>query len=424
MTRTVSPRLGGYASLAAAGLLAGLVLARPELVVLGAPFALVGALGARRAREPELALGISVDRERALEGEHVTVTLDVRSATGVDRLDLFLALPPELVVEGDRNPLAVRLERGEHRTVELRVRCVRWGAWGIGPVTVRMRDRLGLYAWEGRLGEAAFLRVYPEVETLRALLPPHETQVFVGNQVSRTKGEGIEFADMRPFASGDRIRRINWRASARRGSLWVNEHHPERNSDVIVFLDTFADVRRGGRGTIDLAVRAAASLAARYLRRKDRVGLVSFGGFLTWLVPSSGTVQLYRILDSLLQTDIVLTYAAKGVDVLPPRTLPPKALVLALTPLLDVRSAGMLLDLRARGFDLVVIEISPLPFVEPGRDPLRRLAYRIWQLSREALRARYADAGVPVIEWRDGEPLDAALEEVTGFRQRARLVRG
>src|SRR5205814_4184349 len=130
----------------------------------------------------------------------------------------------------------------------------------------------------------------------------------------------------------------------------VNEQSPERNTDVVLFLDTFTDAQARGRGTLDLSVRAATSLAHRYLQRKDRVGLVSFGGFLSWLEPESGTRQLYRIVDSLLQMDIVLSFATKGIDILPPRTLPPKALVLALTPLLDARSAAAILDLRARGF--------------------------------------------------------------------------
>ena len=76
---------------------------------------------------------------------------------------------------------------------------------------------------------------------------------------------------------------------------------------------------------------------------------------------------LYRIVDSLLQMNIVLSFASKGVDILPPRTLPPRALVIALSPLLDPRSASALLDLRARGFDLIVIEVSPVPFVRQER---------------------------------------------------------
>jgi uncharacterized protein (DUF58 family) len=182
-------------------------------------------------------------------------------------------------------------------------------------------------------------------------------------------------------------------------------------------------VRSGARGTLDLTVRAATSLAHRYLQRKDRVGLISFGGFLSWLLPASGTRQLYRMVDSLLQMDIVLSYAARGVDVLPPRSLPPKALVIALSPLLDPRAAKALLDLRARGFDLVVVEVSPVPFVDPGSGELELLSYRLWRLSREALRARYQQADVPVVEWLDGVPLNVPLEEVAAFRRYARPAR-
>jgi uncharacterized protein (DUF58 family) len=422
VTRHVSPRLAGYASLAAVALLAGLALGRVELVALAAPFALASLAGAALARDPRTEATLDLDRERALEDDVVLATVRIRSPAGADRVDVLLPLPEELgAVDG--NPRAVALAAGETRTLEVPLRCERWGAFRLGPLLLRGRDALGFHSWEAPAGTPQPLRVYPQVETLRALLPPLETQAFIGNQVSRTKGEGIEFADVRPWAPGDRVRRINWRASARTGDLWVNEEHPERNTDVVLFLDTFAEVRTGGRGTHDLAVRAAVSLAHRYLQRKDRVGLVSFGGFLTWLLPSSGTLQLYKIVDSLLQTDIVLSYASRGVDVLPPRTLPPKALVLALTPLLDARSAGAMLDLRARGFDIVVVEISPVPFVQPAGDALSRLSYRVWKLSREALLARYERAGVPVVPWREGEPLNVPLEEVAASRRFARPAR-
>ncbi|HKI93482.1 MAG TPA: DUF58 domain-containing protein [Gaiellaceae bacterium] len=422
MTHRVSPRLAGYAGLAAVGLLTGLALGRVELVALAAPFALAAAAGAALGREPRIEAGFVLDRERALEGDEARVTVTLAAAGGADRVDMLLQLPDELSTVGP-NPRAVALGPGESRTLETRVRCERWGAFGLTAPLLRVRDALGFHAWELQSEGREPLRVYPSVETLHALLPPFETQVFVGNQVSRSRGEGIEFADVREWAPGDRVRRINWRASARRGDLWVNEQHPERNTDVVLFLDTFAEVRHDGRGTHDLAVRAATSLAHRYLRRKDRVGLVSFGGYLSWLLPASGTLQLYKIVDSLLQTDIVLSFAAKDVDVLPPRTLPPKALVLALTPLLDARSAAALLDLRARGFDLVVVEVSPVPFVQPGTDDLARLSYRLWRLSREALRARYERAGVPVVEWREGVPLNVPLEEVAAFRRFAGPVR-
>jgi uncharacterized protein (DUF58 family) len=258
---------------------------------------------------------------------------------------------------------------------------------------------------------------------VRHLLRPLETEVSSGNHVARQKGEGIEFADLREFVAGDRVRHVNWRATARRGELWVNEHHAERNADIVIFLDSFAEARRGGRSTLDPALRAAATLAARYLRQKDRVGFVTFGGMLNWLLPATGTAQLYRIVDAMLDTQIILNYAWKDIDVIPPRTLPPQALVLALTPLLDDRAANALLDLRGRGFDLVVVEVSPLPFVRSARDETEALGQRLWRLRREAVRGRFERAGVPVAIWGDETSLAAALEEVSSFRRNARLAR-
>jgi uncharacterized protein (DUF58 family) len=422
VTRHVSPRLAGYATVAATALLGGLVLGRVELVALAAPFVLAVVAASTLARKPELEATAVLDRERALETETVGLSLTLTAPEGAERVDVLVQLPPELVA-ATSNPRAVGLAAGVPRTLDVPLRCARWGAFVLEPALVRVRDRLGFYSWEAKLGDRTALRVYPSVETLHTLLPPLETQVFVGNQVSRAKGDGIEFADIREWHRGDRLRRVNWRASARRGELWVNEQHPERNADVVLFLDTFTDVRTADGGTLDLTVRAATSLAHRYLERRDRVGIVSFGGFLSWLLPGSGTRQLYRIVDSLLQMNIVLSFAARGVDVLPPRSLPPKALVIALTPLLDPRATGAIVDLRARGFDLVVVEVSPVPFVEAGGDPLEQMSYRLWRLSREALRARYEQAGVPVVEWRDGVPLSVPLEEVSAFRRYARPAR-
>ena len=414
-----SPALAAYAALAGAGLVAGLASGRVEAVALAAPFALAVLAGAVLGRDPQLSGRLSLDRERAVEGDTVTVTVELAAAAGADRLEVVLPLPEELAAE-DGAALALSLRPGETHTLELPLRCARWGAPRVGPLLYRGGDVLGLRSWHGAVGEPAQLRIYPSEETLRSLVPPLETQVFSGNQVSRGRGEGIEFADLREWHRGDRLRRVNWRASARRGSLWVNEQHPERNTDIVLFLDTFAEVRGRGSGTHERAVRAAATLAHRYLEHKDRVGLVGFGGYLSWLVPASGTRQLYSIVDTLLESDIVQSYAQRRVDFLPPRTLPPKALVVALTPFLDDRAATALLDLRARGYDLVVVEVSPLELLEPARDSLDALAARLWRLSREALRWRYEQAGVPVVTWRDGMPLAAPLEEVTAFRRLAR----
>lgn len=421
MSAATSPKLLGYTTLAAAGLLAALVLGRPELAVLATPFALVAGLGLALARRPELTIELEAPRDRAMQGEQVELVFRIESDVRLESLELLAALPSGLA-PGER---AIERPARAHAPLEHRVavHCERWGGYALGTLFARTRDPLGLFTYELAAPLPGSLRVYPLEEALRSVVRPARTQTLAGNEVARLRGDGIEFADLRPFVPGDRVRRINWRATARRNELWVNESHPERNADVVVFLDTFAEARDEAAGTLDLAVRAASSLASRYLARNDRVGLVSFGGILRWLLPSMGRTQAYRIVDALLDTEIAFSYAWKGADVIPSRTLPPEALVVALTPLLDERTSAVLVDLRSRGFDVAIVDISPLPFVGPGRTEAERLARRLWTLQREVVRHRYRELGVAVAEWREDGSFATAIEEVTAFRRAARTVR-
>jgi uncharacterized protein (DUF58 family) len=424
MTRSASPRLHGSAVLAALGLLGALVVRRPELAVLSAPFAALLTAGLRLDRAPDVGVWLELERERAIEGDELTLAVQLSAETAVDRLELVLVLPTGLeIAEGD-HPFAVSLRAGEHREVTLRLRCARWGAYQLGDIRLRARDRLGLLVTEWQVERPVTLRVYPRPEPVRELLRPLRTQAFAGNEVAREKGDGLEYADTRLYAPGDRLRSINWRASARRTQLVVNEFHPEKNTDVLLFLDSFAEARLGDRSTLDEAVRATATLASRYLERRDRVGLVTFGGILRWLLPGMGHTQRYRLVDALLETGIELNYAWKDANVIPARVLPPNALVIAITPLLDRRSVTALLDLRARGYDLAILEISPEPYAVPGTSELDLLAHRLWLLRRAALRARYERLGVAVAQWDDERPLAAALEGVGAYRRRARVARG
>jgi uncharacterized protein (DUF58 family) len=423
VTRAPAPRLGGYLGLAALGLVAALVLGRPELAALAAPFLLVAAAGAALAREPRVTVSAELDRERALESEEVVLTLAVEARARVERLELLVPLERGLALAEGENPVPLRLRAEEPARVELRLACERFGGYTPGVVHLRARDPLGLFVYESAFDRRRTLRVFPREEVLRRLLRPAETLPFTGSQVARDKGEGAEFADLRAYVPGDRVHRVNWRASARRGELVVDERHPERNADVLLFLDTFAGAGPAGAGTLELAVRAASGLASRYLAQRDRVGLVSFGGILRWLLPATGVVQGYRLLESLIESDVAASYAWKGVDVIPRRVLPAGALVVALTPLLDERSVRALLDLRARRFDVAVVEVSPVPFAPPLAGEQDRLAHRLWLLRRDALRGRFRRLGVPVAEWRDGEPLQAPIAEVASFRRRAAAVR-
>jgi uncharacterized protein (DUF58 family) len=403
-------------------MLVALASGRAAAAALAAPFALALVVALSASRRPRLQVAFTLDRERILEGDAVGARVDVHAESAVEWLEVELCLPDGVVSVDDPGLLVLRLVPGESRRLEYRLVCERWGAHRVGAVDVRARGALGLISHLERVDEDLPLRVYPRRERLQKVVEGHETTPFSGNQVSRAKGEGIEFADIRPFAPGDRVRRVNWRASAREERLYVSESHPERAGDVILFLDSFAEARTAGEGTIDQAVRAAASLAEAYLERRNRVGLVSFGGVLRWLPPSMGLRQEYRVAEALIETEIARSFVSTRVDVIPRRVLPPQALVIALTPLLDQRTIGALLDLRARGFDLAVVDLSPVAHAERARRDGDDVAWRLWRMWRETLHHRYERVGVPVVEWSGSRPLMAAVEEVGAFRRHTRYV--
>ncbi len=367
---------------------------------------------------------LTIDRERAIEDDEIHATIELNAETLIDLLELHLVLPRGITLVGGENPCGLRLRAGEERTVALTLRCDRWGSVELGDIRLRARGRVGMLVWEGRLQVPHPVQIYPRPELLQDLVAPLETQLATGDLVARVRADGHEFADTRDFVPGDRLRSVNWRATARRGNLIVNERHPDRNADVVLFLDSFAEARSGaeGDGTLERAVRAAATLGAHHLERRDRVGLVTFGGVLRWLEPHGGLVQRYRLIDALLETGVEFSYAWKDVNIIPARTLPPKALVIAVTPLLDDRSTAALFDLRARGHDLAIVEVSPEEDASPG-DGLDALAFRMWVLRRAELRARFEGSGIAVARWNDEIPLAAGLEGVRAFRRRARFSR-
>jgi uncharacterized protein (DUF58 family) len=132
-----------------------------------------------------------------------------------------------------------------------------------------------------------------------------------------------------------------------------------------------------------------------------------------------GSRQLYRIVDTLLEIEVERSFVWKGVDVLPLRSLPPQSLLVALTPLLDERTVAALLDVRARGFDLVIVEVSPVPFAAGPASPEDEVGLRLWLLWRRAVRSRFQQLGVGVVEWVEGVPLAQAIEEARAFRRSA-----
>ncbi len=418
MSARASPTLASWVVLGAAGALAAVVLGEPALAALGAPFAVAAAAGIALARDPGVRVRASVAPQRMLEGDEAVVTFSVRADGGAEWLDLRAVLPVGLVAEPDAAARVLRIAPGDHRLVDMPVRAGRWGGHLAGGARVRATGLAGAVWFTGAAPAAADLRVLPGIERMRTVVAPARTQAAVGPRRSGARGDGLELAEVRPWVPGDHVRRLHWRATARRGELYVAERHPERSADVLIFVDTFADIQGEREGALTLAIRAAAGLAEAHLRVRDRVGVVTFGGVLHWLAPGAGIAHALRIADALASAEVFMSYVARDVTVVPPAILPSRALVFAITPLLDERGARALVDLCARGHDVAVIEIDAPALLGSGSDAVTRL----WTLRRAAMRARLAELGATTATWDGVRPLEAVLEEVTASRRASRLA--
>ena len=192
MTHGATGKLRVYVLLAGLGLLGALAFGRPELAALAAPFALFAGVGLALIRPVEIRAPAELDLERQLEERHVKLLMEVSANRGVEHLELVLDLDEGLVAETP-NPILIHLSPGERRELEVPIRCTHWGTYEVGNLVWRARDAFGLVVYEGTIQSNLRLKVYPRGETLQQLLRPLETQAFSGNQVARSRGEGIEF---------------------------------------------------------------------------------------------------------------------------------------------------------------------------------------------------------------------------------------
>lgn len=394
-------------------MVASVASARPEPAVLAAPMLMAALLGVVAAGRPDVAVSVRVEPDRVTEGDELVLSVRVE-AEGESAVTVLVDLPPGLVpVDGTRRRTVWVAAGGGQ--IDVAIRAQRWGSFAVGGLRLRRAGPLGVLSTDLQLPHSTVVRVYPSVATLRRLAKARETSLTSGNQIARAKGAGVEFADMRPYAPGDRVREINWRVTARRNALWVNQRHPERANDVVVFVDSF----RGDE--LARAVPVADAVLRAYLGRRDRVGLVSFGGTVRWVRPGTGLRQQYLVVDALLATSAFHSVAWRDLDVVPPGVLPSHALVIAVSPLRDPRGVAALWDLRSRGADLAILEVEPPPLA-PARRPDRvaELAERIQSLQRDVTRDRFRALGVPVSRLTADRPLAEAVEELGAWPNRIR----
>jgi uncharacterized protein (DUF58 family) len=387
-------------TLAAAGLLLATVTRRPELVGLAAPALLL--LGASRPARPDrVGVRVRLSSTRLYEDEQAAV--DVTVEDDID--DVRWVLLPGRGID----PSSATAVSGQAARFTFSV--PRWGRRKVGSVDLVLHDRWRLA--EGRLSFALpSVDCYPHPAVQRTQVVLSRLPNRLGEHSARVPGEGSEFTGVREYVPGDRQRAINWPATTRRGRLQVNTFAAERSQDVVLLVDATSDVGEPGSSALDLGLRAAAGAARAYLDARDRVGVITYSwGGAVWLAPSLGRRQVYKIINAMLSADAGWARGALF-SRLPRAALPPGALVVAFSPLLDQRFVEALRDMRERGFSLIVVDV--LNAEPPNRFSFAdRAARRIWQMEQHSIRFSLRELGVPVVHWDGVAPLDLPLAPYT-----------
>jgi uncharacterized protein (DUF58 family) len=211
------------------------------------------------------------------------------------------------------------------------------------------------------------------------------------------------------------MRWINWRASARHHQrLYINQYEQERVADVGVILDTrlSSEVKSdNGKSLFEAGVQAAAAIAESFLSSGNRVGLLLYGTLLDWTLPDYGKIQRERIMQRLAGAQPGESLVFSELDQLPTRLLPPKSQIVYISPLHET-DVNVLVSLRARGYAVLVVSPNPIVFELSNRtagSANLSLASRITSAERTLTIRKLEQAGIRVVDWHTGYPLDRML---------------
>ena len=163
--------------------------------------------------------------------------------------------------------------------------------------------------WERNFyyGEPQESKVYPNYKPLfrSSLVGSDQLYADLGLQLRQRRGEGTDFLQLRDFRTGDSLRQVDWRATARFNKPISREYQDERDQRIVFLLDCGRRMRArdGEISHFDHALNALLISAFVALRQGDSVGLLSFAGQSRWVAPIKGHFQISRLLDQIYDLD-------------------------------------------------------------------------------------------------------------------------
>ena len=404
------PNAGLVFGIAASILIAGggLLFSRPELVLIAAPI-LVSVVWTLQ-RRPRGDAPVTVE-----------TTIAARSAEG-------LPYGVSFRVPAETEAVAIRLyERGRTRhelvvdpatalNLSGQIGIVHSGPQEIIRVDYALVGPQGGFVTSPTRGPRSSRVIAPRTLPLRRLPLPLRMFGLTGGHDSARPGDGGEFRDVSQFAPGDRLRRIDWKVTARRaqapGDLYVRRSFSTADATALIMMDSRDEVaelvtnrdassrERDVPTSLDVARDAATSIASAYIKSGDRVGFRDLAAGERTIAPGGGMAQLHRLLPTIAQTRPLGASKRR----LRAPIIPAGAIVYVLSTFLDDEAARMAELWQVAGHRVVAVDtLLPTP-----TDGLRReqlAALRMILLERRGRILDLGSVGVDVIQWHSPEGL-------------------
>ena len=394
MRRRADPRLPAYVVAGFGGLILAIATGQRELAALGAPFLALAALGLF-PREPGGIRGeVRLQESLATEGDVVEGEVSVEWEE-VAEVDVILAGWRGVTPVDPAPVVGWSLPPGKGPvTLPFRLQARSWGVHDLGALWVRAR-RPGSFAWrEQKLAPAPTLRVLPTTLRLSRMLKPAEPRAIAGMHLARLRGHGTDFAELRPYQPGDRLRDLSWGTSARLGEPWVRVNHPEKTGTVLLLLDAVFSEDERSQEALARAARAAWTVASVHLRSQDRVGFLARGRTDAWLPPKGGPRARWLLMAELLSVGRAAEDQMRRRRSPGRMFVPADALVVGVSTLRSQVFAPELLHYRRAGHTTVALIIDTADLLPEAGSPVGAAARRIWLAQREAERQALERGGV------------------------------
>jgi uncharacterized protein (DUF58 family) len=401
------------------GIGGAVLLGEPVGLVLVAPLVLCAAMGLAARPTSTPTVSSEVDHVSLHEGQGTTSRLQVTGADDAEQVTRAVADAAYVATHPAEGRISRLLTAGPP---DLEISPRRWGRRVLGQERVALTTRWAGYRWGPVTLPGLQMQVLPGPTAYTSRAETPQPKGLVGAHRSARPGSGTEFAGIREFQPGDRLRRINWRISSRTRRLHATTTRAEEDAAILLVIDAVADHGRSGgvdgaASSLDLTVRAAAALAENAVRRGDRIGLRVIGGSGRQLRFGSGWVHLRRLLLALsaIQSGGEGHRALATHARVPLRATEGTTVVL-LTPMLTEAIATVAASTARRGLPTLVIDTLPLdaePALPDDTDPeLADLAWRMRKVEREQVLAGLSGLGCPVVAWRGPGTLDDVLHRL------------